>query len=472
MINRRRRRNPILANIWWLLAIIIIGGLAANYFLLNKSGSAKTTVHPEQNHAYLGAETLLNIESWQTSQGLNTYFLPIGNLPIVDIQLIFTAGSAYDGDIPGIAQITNQLVGKNTQTLNTDAITEKFESLGAIYNSHVSRDAATVSLRTLSFNDEKTGAIDLFTEIFKSPLFTEDSFTLEKEQLLTAIAAQNQSPQAQANKAYYQAIYGTHPYGKTPLGSEASVQMITLNQVMDFYQHFYNRNNVILIITGDMNREMAETVAENLGAALMPGAKAPEIPTVTLPAATVIEHVEFPSTQKHILIGIPSLEKGNPDFFAFYIGNEILGGSGLSSKLFEVVREEEGLAYSVRSQIMPLKQKGPFTISLQTRNDSSDIALALVQEHLGLFIKNGPTNEELKKAKQNISGQFLMAFNSNAAIAQHVAALAFYHLPLDYYDHYLDKINAVTVDDIKAAFASYVGSQNLVTVTLGVDEKQ
>lgn len=465
----KRRRSSGLTNIWWLLAIIITLGIVANYFFVNKKTipiiEQENTGHKSESNA------LLNIQSWQTTQGLNTFFLPIENLPIVDIQIVFTAGSAFDDNMPGIAQITNQLIGKDTQALSTDAIAEKFESLGALFDTHISRDAATVTLRTLSFDEEQTQAIDLLTHLFSAAYFTESSLSLEKEQLLTAIASQKQSPQAQASNAFYKAMYVHHPYASPPLGTTESINTFTLENIKDFYTRYYNLHNAILVISGDVTREEAETISTHVGASLLPGIPAPEIPVVTLPAATLIEHIEFPSTQNHILLGLPSLEKGNPDFFAFYIGNEILGGSGLSSQLFEVVREQEGLAYSVRSQILPLKQKGPFTISLQTRNDSSDIALALVQDHLKTFIEHGPTQQELDKAKQNISGKFLMAFNSNAALAQHVAALAFYKLPLNYYDDYLAKINAVTVDDIQRVFNSYIGSQNLVTITLGVDEQ-
>ncbi|MFA6036735.1 MAG: pitrilysin family protein [Legionellales bacterium] len=465
----RRRRKPFFTNIWWLLAILIILGVGANYFFMNKKtpGSAPDVQKNEASHD----NHLLAIQSWQTSQGLDAYFLAIDNLPIVDIQLVFAAGSAYDGNTPGIAQITNQLIGKDTQILTTDAIVEKFESLGAIFSTDVSRDAATVSLRTLSFDDERNQSINLLSHLFSAVSFTESSLSLEKAQLLTALKAQSQSPQALASNAFYKTIYGKHPYASPTLGTAENIQAFTLENINEFYQRYYSLQNAILVITGDISREEAETISENFGAALPLGAAAPEIPAVTIPATTQVEHIEFPSQQKHILVGLPTLEKGNPDFFAFYLGNEILGGSGLSSQLFEVVRENEGLAYNVRSQVLPLKQKGPFMIYLQTRNDASEQALKLVLDHLTTFISTGPTPQELNKAKKNIAGKFLMAFNSNAALSQQVAKLAFYKLPLNYYDDYLAKINAVTSDDIKRVFNEYVGSKHLATVTLGVDEQ-
>ncbi len=468
--SRSRRRKPFFTNIWWILAILITLGVCANYFFINKktpvsSSNEQTNTASRENH-------LLAIQSWQTSQGLNTYFLPIDNLPIIDIQVIFSAGSAYDGTTPGIAQITNQLIGKDTQALATDAIVEKFESLGALFNTSISRDAATIALRTLAFDEESLPAIDLLTHIFSASYFTDNSLALEKEQLLTAIAAQNQSPQALASNAFYHAMYAAHPYGSPILGEAETITAFTLDDINHFYQRFYNTQNAILVVTGDLTREEAEIISENFGQALPLGEAAAEIPKVTLPAATIIEHIDYPSTQKHILLGLPTLEKNNPDFFAFYVGNEILGGSGLSSQLFEIVREQQGLAYSVRSQVSPMKQKGPFIISLQTRNDASATALALTQDHLKTFTANGPSQKELDKAKQNIAGKFLMAFDSNAALAQHVATIAFYKLPLNYYDDYLAKINAVTIDDIKRVFNDYVGSKNLVTVTLGVNEQQ
>lgn len=465
----RRRRKPFFANILWFLAILILFGVSANYFFMDKK-TPLSSKH-EQKSESAQENHLLAIQSWQSSNGLDTYFLAIDNLPIVDIQLVFSAGSAFDGNTAGIAQITNQLIGKDTQDLTTDAIVEQFESLGALFSTDISRDAASVSLRTLSFDEERTQALDLLAHLFSAAYFTDESLSLEKEQLLTALKAQDQSPQALASNAFYKAMYVKHPYASPTLGTVENINAFTLEHVNAFYQRYYSLQNAILVITGDVTREEAETISENFGAALHQGSAATPTPAVTLPAETIVKHVEFPSQQKHILVGLPTLEKANPDFFAFYVGNEILGGSGLSSQLFEVVRENEGLAYNVRSQISPLKQKGPFMIYLQTRNDASEQALTLVKDHLQTFINNGPTQQELNKTKKNIAGKFLLAFNSNAALAQHVATLAFYKLPLNYYDDYLAKINAVTVDDIKRVFNEYVGSKHLVTVTLGVDEQ-
>ncbi len=468
-----KRRNPISRNIWWLLAIVIVLGVTSNYFFMQRmpEKTAQTPSHETSTPAS-PVGPVLDIQTWKTTRGLDTFYLPIETLPIVDIQLVFSAGSVYDGANPGVAQLTNQIIAKNTSQLTTDAITERFESLGAQLGSSVTRDAAGMSLRTLSFDDERSQSIALLSEVLRDIAFSETTFSLEKQQLLTQLAAKAQSPQAQSLKTFYTKIYGAHPYASPVTGTLESVNAINLAQVREFYYRYYNLNNAKLIIVGDVTREEAQQMAEQFDAALNPGEIPAPLPVVELPAASIVEHVQFPSTQKHILIGLPTMEKGNPDFFAFYLGNEILGGSGLASQLFQVVREEQGLAYSVSSQLLPLKEKGPFVISLQTRNDASQLALDLVQEHLAHFIEKGPTQDELDKAKQNISGQFLMAFNSNAAITQNIAVLAFYHLPLDYYNHYLEKMNAVTLFDIRRAFNTYVGSQHKVTVTLGMEETQ
>jgi zinc protease len=465
-----KRRHSLFRNIWWILVIVIIAGVAADHFLMHKKvNKINVTRSSENNSEYMQAGPLLDIQTWKTARGLEVFFLPIENLPITDVQLIFAAGSAYDESTPGISQLTNQLIGKNTHYLTTDAITEGFESFGAIFSASVTRDAAMISLRTLSFDEDRLGATDLLTKILADIQFSEQSLSLEKQLLLTSLAAQAQSPQAQSTKAFFAHAYNAHPYASPILGDVASVNAITLDQVKAFYQRYYNIDNAIVVVVGDVTIEEAHQMAEKFDSALPLGNKAAEIPAVSLPMDNIVEHIDFPSTQNHIILGMPTLEKSNPDYFAFFVGNEILGGSGLSSQLFEAIREKEGLAYSISSQIQTLKQKGPFFISLQTRNNESEKALALVKEHLDNFIAVGPSTQELKTAKQNIAGTFLMAFNSNAAIAHHVATLAFYQLPLDFYDSYLEKINAVTLDDIKRVFNDHVGSQKMVTITLGVD---
>ena len=165
------------------------------------------------------------------------------------------------------------------------------------------------------------------------------------------------------------------------------------------------------------------------------------------------------------------MKRNDPDFFPLYVGNHVLGGSGFGSRLTYEIREKKGLVYSVYSYFMPLSKKGPFEVALQTSKDQVDEAMGLIQTTIQDFIDNGPSESELQASKDNITGGFALRFGSNQKIMNYVSMMAFYNYPLDYLKTYTDKVNAVTVDQIKTAFKKRVDLKEFSTVIVGVDER-
>jgi zinc protease len=188
---------------------------------------------------------------------------------------------------------------------------------------------------------------------------------------------------------------------------------------------------------------------------------------VVMPGTTVA--LEHPASQAHIHIGLPAIERGNPDFFPLIVGNYTLGGGGFVSRLMKEVRDKRGYAYSVYSYFAPLKQTGPFQIGLQTKRSQAKEAIAVSRDVLAGFLRDGPSDEELAAAKANLTGSFPLRLDSNKKILDNVAVIGFYGLPLDYLDNYQEKVRAVTVDDVKRAFSRYVRPADLMTVTVAAD---
>ena len=177
--------------------------------------------------------------------------------------------------------------------------------------------------------------------------------------------------------------------------------------------------------------------------------------------------IEYPSAQTHILMGQPGMKRGDADYFALYVGNHMLGGSGLVARLAEEIREKRGLAYSTYSYFMPMRELGPYTIGVQTRNDSAQQSLDVLRATVAKFIKEGPTPEELEASKKNITGGFPLRISSNKKIIDYIAMIGFYQLPLDYLDTFNQKVQAVTIADIKKAFQKRIDVDKMVTVMVG-----
>jgi zinc protease len=175
----------------------------------------------------------------------------------------------------------------------------------------------------------------------------------------------------------------------------------------------------------------------------------------------------MPTAQTHILVGQPGIDRNDPDYFPLYVGNHILGGSGFESRLMDEIREQRGLAYSVYSYFLPMAEAGPFVAGMQTRNEQAATALNLMNENIKRFVEQGPTEEELQKAVQNITGGFPLRIDSNKKLVENLAVLAFYDLPLDYLDTYNARVQAVTIDAIRDAFHRRLDTTRMATVMVG-----
>ena len=176
--------------------------------------------------------------------------------------------------------------------------------------------------------------------------------------------------------------------------------------------------------------------------------------------------VAHPSTQTHLRLGQPAIRRDSPDYFPLLVGNHALGGNGLVSLLARAVREERGLAYSVSSSFTPMQAPGPYQVRLQTRNDQIAEAVGVVRDTLDAFLAEGPPDEDLVLAKDNLVGGFPLRIDSNAQVASHLAVIGFYDLPLDWLATYTEQVRAVTAADVRAAFARQLdlGAMHLVLV--------
>jgi len=413
------------------------------------------------------AQAAAKIDHWQTPQGSRVYYVRTEGLPMVDIQVAFDAGSARDGSQFGLSALTSALLDTGAGKWNADEIAQRFESVGAQFGASVSNDMASVSLRTLTDKPLFDKALETMQVILASPSFNEADFQREKNRTLAGLKQQEESPAELVKIAFYKALYGDHPYGHPTPGTIDKVSGLQVADLRNFYQKYYVAANAMVVIVGDLSKQQAEYTAEKLVSGLSKGQKPEPLPEVAMPVKADTRHIEFPSSQTHVLVGMPGTYRKDPDYFDLYVGNHILGGAVLVSKLFNEVREKRGLAYSASSSFGPLFRKGPFAMSLQTRNDQTGQALEVVNKTLADFIAQGPTEAELTAAKKNITGGFAMRFDTNKKLASYVSMIGFYDMPLDYLDTFQQNVEKVTVASIKDAFKRRVDPQLMQTITVG-----
>ena len=404
------------------------------------------------------------IDLWQTSSGARVLFVENHTLPIVDVQVDFAAGASHEAEgKEGVAQLTRALLDLGVAGMDETQIASRMADLGAQLSGGVDLDRASVSLRTLSMADKRVPALDLLRAILASPQFPSEVFDREQARSLAALKESLTRPDAIASRAFWSAMYPSHPYGRQ--ATPESVSALGRADVLVFHGANYTAQRATVTIVGDLSRLQAERAAEYLttglpSGPLMTGIGVPELP----PAGE--QRIAHPAVQAHLLLGLPALKRGDPDFFPLVVGNYSLGGGGFVSRLMKEVRDKRGLAYSVHSYFQPLAQLGPFQIGMQTKKAQANDALKVAREVLATFLAQGPSEAELQAAKQNLIGSFPLRLDSNRKLLENVAMIGFYGLPLDYLDHYPNNIDKVTVADIKAAFARHVQAEHLVTVVV------
>ena len=412
------------------------------------------------------ANAAVKINHWQTSAGSEVYFVENHDLPIIDLAVNFPAGSARDtAATSGVAGVTRYMMTLGAAGMNEEVITNKFADIGAILGGELDNDRAAFKLRTLT--SESTKALETFKQILHKPDFPQAVLEREKTRIIVGLKESATQPESISSKAFMQALYPNHPYGLDESGEIDTITAMKRDDLIAFYNTFYSAKSATIALIGDMTEAQARTIADNVSAGLPQGAAVAKIAEVTLPSAANNQSISHPATQAHILLGYPGIKRGDADYFPLYVGNYILGGGGFVSRLTEEVREKRGLVYSVYSYFMPMAELGPFQIGLQTKKDQAGAALKVVNETVAKYIQNGPTEKELKAAKDNLIGGFPMRIDSNGKILDYLSVIGFYKLPMTYLDDFNKEIAKVSTKQIKEAFGRRVKPQDFVSVTVG-----
>ncbi|MGI4849158.1 MAG: M16 family metallopeptidase [Janthinobacterium lividum] len=422
------------------------------------------------------AHAALQIQNWTLANGARVYFVENHTIPIVDLSVEFDAGSRRDPQgKAGTAALTNAMLGRGLHpavnadgsqapALNEAEVSDAFADLAAQRGGSAGADRSGVTLRTLSAQDVRERAVALMGRLLAQPAFPEALLARDKARTVAAIRESLTKPEAIAERAFWRLAYQNHPYAREL--TEVSVNAITRADLVSFHKMHYVANRAVVALIGDLSRAQAEAIAQQLTGGLPQGAALPAMASTPLPQAQE-ERLAHPASQAHILIGAPALVRGDPDFFPLTVGNYILGGGGFVSRLTHEVRETRGLAYSVYSYFNPMAQAGPFQIGLQTQKGQTGQALKVVRDTLSGFLRDGPSEAELKAAKDNLVGGFALRIDNNRKILDNIAVIGFYDLPLDYLDRWTAQIQGVTVAQIRAAFARKVFLDRMVTVVVG-----
>lgn len=429
------------------------------------------------------------IQHWTQPSGARVYLVESPAIPMVDVQIDLDAGARRDpADKPGLANLmaSGTSYGLRASSagpaFNENQLSEAWADLGASFGGAANADRMSFTLRSLTYPDLLDKAVALAARELGEPAFPEAPWLRDRPKMIASIKEANTRPATLAGRAFSQAIYGSHPYGYEV--TEASLMRIQVQDVRALHASVIRACAAQVSIVGALNRAQSDALVTRLLSRVPQGscsagpsaitppavtgaAEMPDVPEVAPLQAASEQRIAFASAQAHVLLGQPGYRRSDPDFFALTVGNHILGGGGFTSRLTEEVRAKRGLTYSVYSYFAPGKHAGAFTIGLQTRPDQAEQALTLVREVLSTFVEQGPTEQELQAAKDNLIGGFALRLDSNKKLLDNVANIGWNALPLDYLDTWTQRVERLTVAEVRAAMARKLQPARMATVVLG-----
>ncbi len=399
--------------------------------------------------------------------GMRLYLLEDHTIPVVKIGATVKAGSIYDPpDKVGLATLAGMLMRSGgAGGMGPEEFDRALDDLGAELSSGIGHEMGTASLEVLSGDLEK-GAGLLFDMVFR-PRFDEKRLAVAKQKVLESLRRQDDDPQSLAEYRYRQLVYGkSSPWARRP--DEASIARVGAGDIRDFHARYFKTDNMIIAAAGDFKeRDLMETVKRLTAAAPKGDVSFPKVEPVELQYESRFEGVRRDLTQAFVRMGHLSIKRWNPDKYALFIADDVLGASGFMSRLVKDVRAKRGMAYSIWSSLSIGTDYGLFTVGVNTKAANAGQVTAIVRQHLERLASGGVTEEELELAKQSILARLIFEFDMPFKVVNQQARFYFYGYPEDYWKVYRDRIAATTLAEVKAAAEKYIKPGDLEVLIVG-----
>ena len=424
---------------------------------------------------HFNAFAALPIQQIPLSTGAHLFFVESRTIPMVNIGIDFPGGFAHDPkDRIGVSNFTAHLMNKGSKikgTIKDEAfIADSISDLGSMLSFTAGKELTSVRMKTLSAPEVLEPLIEQVSDMIAFPAFNSKILDREKSIEISGLLESETKPEYILSKQFKKMIYQDNPLGNDQTVN--SIKAIRVEDLKSFHQRFYRAGKMNVLIIGDVSREKAIEIAVKLTS------KLPSTPDtgIEIPALIPLEakdiqkreiKITHPSQQAHIQMGMTSPPRKDPDYFPLLVGNYVLGGGGFVSRLMNEIREKRGLAYSVSSYFYPSKNSGYFVAGMQTQKNQSDESIQLLRQTIDQFIKDGPSDEEVLAAKNNLMNGFPLRIDSNSKLLDNLSAIAWFDLPLNTLDEWTNEVKKVNKDAIHRAFQKNLDMNKMITVVVG-----
>jgi predicted Zn-dependent peptidase len=406
------------------------------------------------------------------SNGMVVYLLEDHDLPIINITATIRTGAVYEPpEKAGLASLVGHVMRSGgTTTRSVENINEELEYIAASVETAISREEGSASLSVLRKDLDK--ALEIFEDILRNPAFPEEKIKKRKEEILEAIRRENDSPAGILFREFRRLLYGAHPYGRKVEGYPETLDRITRKDMVEFHKKYFHPNNILMGVAGDFDtQEMLEKLEKLLKDWPREEVSFPAVPSVVEEFQKSVNYIYKDINQSNVVLGHLAIERTNPDYFPAMLLNFILGGGSFASRIPGKVRSEEGLAYSVYSAFQTPRDKGFFFVNCQTKAESTSRSIALSLEEIQRIREKPVEEEELATAKDTFTNQFVFLFTSSSAIVSHMVNIEYQGLPLNYLETYVDRVKAVTREDLLRVAQKYLHPDKVTILVVGNEKK-
>jgi len=411
------------------------------------------------------ADAATKIQHLVSPGGIEAWFVQDATVPLIAMEYAFGGGASQDPTgKPGVGNLVADLLDEGSGDLDSKTFHERLDRRAIELSFQVSRDQFRGSLRML--RDNKDEAFDLLRTALTSPHF--DSVDVERirSQVLSGLRRESTNPSSLAGRKFLELAYPNHPYGRPANGTFESVPTITVDDLKDYVRRVLAKDTLKVAVVGDVDPATLGKLLDQTFGTLPAKATLTPVPDVVAaqPPQRLLVPLDVPQTV--ITFGGPGIRRHDPNFMAAYVVNHILGGGGLSSRLYREVREKRGLAYSVYDALLWMDHSALFIGNTATRFDRAGETIAAVEQEIRRIAEEGPTQKELDEAKSYINGSQMLALDTSSKLAQAMLQYQLDKMPIDYIEKRSEIVNAVTLDDAKKA-AKQLWSQGLLTAVVG-----
>jgi zinc protease len=398
--------------------------------------------------------------------GLIVISIEAHKIPFIEIRAHVYAGSVFDpSGSDGLANIVSQMLVRGTENRTLDSIVRSIESVGGELSAFAAEDYAGLRGRALS---KDIGLlVELFADCLQNPKFDSVELVNVKREVIGEIKVDTDRPFNLIDRAFRTLVFGDHPLGHYPNGFDSTVAAITEDDVRAFYDDYYAPNNAFIICVGDFNKkELLSALGHHVGSWEKREIQYPMIPEPQVSAHPIGKIIPMDISQAYIMLGHHGPQVGASDCYETRVMNFIYGGSGLTSRISEKIREEMGLAYIAYSRFLRFQDGGLFAAEVQTRKE---MANQVVQELLNEMkrLDQDVQQEELDRAKQYYVGHFPLSYDTYREMAQLAAYIEVERLGDDYLEKFPDYIEAVDIDKVKTAARSHLHPDRFYLVIVG-----